>query len=925
MKHYVRFLSVFLSVTMIFGLLPGFVSALSISDSGFTKIGSIPNDYVATQGMCTDGKYIYTFKMISGNNNQARFYRTNISTGATNHMLYSENTELINFAACGHGNDMCAVVVNGTTYLYLATMYHKSHSEFATHSIWKFQVVGANLKKVASYDVMAGTKDINFTGLTLYKQTDTGVTLLGACGASVYSMDIKHNQASGTVSCKWVYKLNYANAPTPTGAPTYRFKDSNGNSYYGVQGMTYDNGKLYYVLTGSQTTATAKDNYIFCFDVENIPNTSSVEAIASESIYVTSSTYKFFLEFESIDIYNGTMYFSANAGKNGYYEDYDFCGKLKKTFATTPEYTVTFCDESGATLQSIKVKQGATAKFTGTTPTKAYDDTNHYTFREWLTSVGGSAATLTNIQKDMKVYAGFAATAHTYTEEFTTPATCTTEGLKTLTCTCGRTYAEVTPMADHTSIVINEKEATCTQTGYTGDTVCSLCSASLAAGTVVEKLGHTPVTDEGYAPNCTSWGLTDGSHCSSCGEVLAPQVIIPETEHDTEVIPGKAPTCLSSGISDGLACKDCGEVVKAQENLPRLGHSYTYVDMVDNHIGTCIRCSKTTTAAHSYENGTCICGATLAPEVPVDENITINHTLNLASDISINYAVKTSLLADYDSYYLECEIPVYENNAQTGIRTVEIQPVLKGSYYYFTLEGLNALSMNHMITATLHMEKAGKSYASNPDRYSIATYAYSQMNKEGAEESLKTLCANLLRYGALSQQYKNYCTHSLPDGDLTEEQKGYLTELNTVTFDSVNCILEDVSDPMVTWVGKSLILDSKVTLKFIFDASAYEGDPAALSLRVTYKNTGGEVVSVTLKEAEVYQEELNRYAFDFDGLLAAELRSIVSVAIWNGETQISPTLEYSASTYGNNKTGSLLTLCRALMAYSDKAKTYFSS
>ena len=78
MKTNIRILSFLLSLALILVALPSMASALSISDSGFTKIGSIPNDYVATQGMCTDGTYIYTFKMPSGNNNLARFYRTSI-------------------------------------------------------------------------------------------------------------------------------------------------------------------------------------------------------------------------------------------------------------------------------------------------------------------------------------------------------------------------------------------------------------------------------------------------------------------------------------------------------------------------------------------------------------------------------------------------------------------------------------------------------------------------------------------------------------------------------------------------------------------------------------------------------------------------------------------------------------------------------
>jgi len=65
------------------------------------------------------------------------------------------------------------------------------------------------------------------------------------------------------------------------------------------------------------------------------------------------------------------------------------------------------------------------------------------------------------------------------------------------------------------------------------------------------------------------------------------------------------------------------------------------------------------------------------------------------------------------------------------------------------------------------------------------------------------------------------------------------------------------------------------------------------------------------------------YVFTLDALLAAELRSVVSVQIFAGDIPVSCTLQYSADTYGNNKTGNLLELCKALFAYSDSAKAYF--
>jgi hypothetical protein len=79
-----------------------------------------------------------------------------------------------------------------------------------------------------------------------------------------------------------------------------------------------------------------------------------------------------------------------------------------------------------------------------------------------------------------------------------------------------------------------------------------------------------------------------------------------------------------------------------------------------------------------------------------------------------------------------------------------------------------------------------------------------------------------------------------------------------------------------------------------------------------------------LTDPTLYSAAGNAYAFTFDGLLAAELRTVVEAAIYAGDTRLSQTLRYSPDTYGNNKDGQLLVLCKALIAYSDTAKAYFS-
>ena len=140
--------------------------------------------------------------------------------------------------------------------------------------------------------------------------------------------------------------------------------------------------------------------------------------------------------------------------------------------------------------------------------------------------------------------------------------------------------------------------------------------------------------------------------------------------------------------------------------------------------------------------------------------------------------------------------------------------------------------------------------------------------------------------------------------------------MDAVVFGNTNKTLDDLANASIKWVGKSLNLDSKVCLKFIFSKGTYTGDIADLTLHVSYTDTYGATKEVVLTDAELYNEKLGYYAFALDTMLAAELRSVVSVQVYSGNAPVSCTLQYSADTYGNNKTGTLLDVCKALFAYS---------
>ncbi len=310
----------------------------------------------------------------------------------------------------------------------------------------------------------------------------------------------------------------------------------------------------------------------------------------------------------------------------------------------------------------------------------------------------------------------------------------------------------------------------------------------------------------------------------------------------------------------------------------------------------------------------------------VDPVPPVYHTLNLQSDISVNYYIKRSFLTDFiaSSIYLECTMDLYENGEIVGTTSHKLLPKARGDYYVFTLDHLNATRINDTITAVLHGLAHKQTYQSQPHTYKIATYAYNQLNKDVASDDLKTLCANLLRYGSSAQTYKNYRTDALADGSMTAVHRTYLTDLSSVVFGNTDTVASDLPDASITWAGKSLILDTRITVKFIFDVSNYSGTPEDLSLRITYTDRHGETRSAILAEPQVYNESLNYYAFAFDGLDAGELRTVLNVQIYAGDTPLSATLSYSPDTYGRDEAGSLSALCKAILAYSDSVKTYFN-
>ena len=161
--------------------------------------------------------------------------------------------------------------------------------------------------------------------------------------------------------------------------------------------------------------------------------------------------------------------------------------------------------------------------------------------------------------------------------EIITEATCTEEGEKKFTCSiCGDEKTEKVSATGHQHTEIrNKKEATCKETGYSGDTWCKDCGKKILSGQTIAKTeNHSwdagKVTTEA---TCTEEGEKTFT-CSICGDEKTEKVSATGHQH-TEIRNKKEATCKEEGYSGDTWCKDCGKKILSGQAIAKTeNHSW---------------------------------------------------------------------------------------------------------------------------------------------------------------------------------------------------------------------------------------------------------------------------------------------------------------------------------------------------------------
>ena len=264
------------------------------------------------------------------------------------------------------------------------------------------------------------------------------------------------------------------------------------------------------------------------------------------------------------------------------------------------QYTYRFEDKDGNEIASGTLKYGQNVPAPAT-PVWEPDETNHYIFLNWSPAVGkltGNTTYRPTYQSENHVYFRYVSDKN---------ATCTEDGTKTATCSCGKTHTVADPGSalghSYTSSVTKEPscteegemtftcirgdhsftqpieasghtytqttvEPTCTEQGYVLHT-CTKCNDAYK-DTFTDALGHN--WDSGAvetAPDCTNEGVVQ-YHCTRC-EQTHTEPIVPLGHSFSNWTIRSYASCTEDG-EKFATCTRCKEVIT--ETIPAPGHSW---------------------------------------------------------------------------------------------------------------------------------------------------------------------------------------------------------------------------------------------------------------------------------------------------------------------------------------------------------------
>ena len=304
------------------------------------------------------------------------------------------------------------------------------------------------------------------------------------------------------------------------------------------------------------------------------------------------------------------------------------------------------------------------------------------------------------------------------------------------------------------------------------------------------------------------------------------------------------------------------------------------------------------------------------------------------NDLSLVYYYKIKSPGDFTNIRLRVAYQRFDYN-NPGAYTWETSDIRDYTYdpqtqmYRFVFKGIAAAEMGNTVRTAFCANIGNQAYASPEQRFSIKQYAEKILELKGTstdekDKLLCTLVVDMLNYGAAAQKYFGRNVSALVNANLTEVQKKMGSE-PVSNMESIATI-EPLSGAKAAFKFASVEFNNTVDLVTYIQMTGDLKD--TVYAEVSYTGVDGQT-RTSKTSAKNFKLKDGFYGARFSNIAALYFRSPLKIVIKDGNTAISPVLNYSFESYvrdiniGDYKE-SMKELGRYMLAYGDSAYKYFT-
>lgn len=600
------------------------------------------------------------------------------------------------------------------------------------------------------------------------------------------------------------------------------------------------------------------------------------------------------------------------------------------------QYTATFTESwaGGFTMKAVELAIDET-KHTGKTTVKNAEDATcgatGYTGDTYCADCGALLSFGTAIE---------ATGNHSYTEEVEGSrfaATCVETGTVTMKCAnCEATQVqtlEIDPGNHVNTTIVNAKEETCGEYGYTGDTVCNDCEATIATGEAIpatseHSYGEGVVT----APTCTADGYTTYT-CSVCGHSYKGDTVA-TTGHNWGTGVYTDPTFEADGYTT-YTCTVCNEPkVEAHEGTKltavaqigdtkyetlaeavAIGDEITLLANVTDEVTV----SKVVTIVKNGFTANIVAGegyelaetdntyvvTEKAEEVVYDLSIA-GANMSLGNELAINFFVKKADIQADKQYYI-IVTKTYADGRDDVVVEYQQADWMDYNTTYWGVKFNNIAAKEMADTIYVQAFYADGTAASDVWVDSIRSYAMRMYAKSNDEK--KTMYVDMLNYGAAAQTEFDYGLDDLANSLLTEEHQAYATQEVEYT---------DIRERGTNYYGTNLNLGSSITLNMFFNNVST--DMYAIAI---FTDHYGNAKEVRIEGSEFQSHSSGAYRIAIEEMAVADVRQPITCTVYNTDGAVVAYAVDSVESYIARKASSDNELYTMIMRFATSAYNYF--